>query len=98
MTTLYADDSGQGWVNARWVATAPDRWALRSLDGTRLGSLVWFRATNWDPPRWAPLPRGRNYLPSHSRIRAAALDLEFHLGVRSSDACAENRHRAALLP
>lgn len=90
-------------MNARWVATAPDRWELRRLDGTRLGALVKLPATGWAQRMgysgcWAPLPRGRDYLSSSERIRAAALDLEFHLGVRSSGVSAENRHRAALLP
>lgn len=88
-------------MNARWIATAPDRWELRRLDGKKLGALVlipgWARA-NGHRYEWAPLPRGSNYLNSSERIRAAALDLEFHLGVFSSGASAENRQRAALLP
>ncbi len=88
-------------MNARWVATAPDRWELRRLDGTKLGCILRLVDTNWrtrETHIWAPLPRGGNYLAARTRIRAAALDLEFHLGVFSSNVSPGIRHRAALLP
>lgn len=90
-------------MNARWIAVSTDRWELRGLDGRKLGALVkmpssWSEMSQFRGDRWAPLPRGKNYLATMPRIRAAAWDLEFHLGVRSSDASPENRRRAALLP
>ena len=54
-------------VNGRWVAVAEDRWELRNAKGNRLGSLVRF-----DGPTWAGLPRGGQYLPPQTELRAAA--------------------------
>lgn len=90
-------------MNARWIAVSPDRWELRGLDGRKLGALVkmpssWSEMSQFRGDRWAPLSRGKNYLGTVPRILASALELEFHLGVCSSDASPANRRRAALLP
>jgi hypothetical protein len=90
-------------VNARWVFISPTLWVLQTLEGKKLGSLVlipssWGETSQFRGDRWTPLHHGSNYRRAYPTIRAAALDLESHLGVRSSDASAENRQRSALLP